>query len=58
MTREQIIDYVARRYGLPYHQASDIVDEHFNHELSQLDITRRQNFVGKIDDYSKAMQFA
>lgn len=58
MTRDQLIDFVEKRYGLPHSQAADIVDEHLNHELTQLDVARRQNFIGKINSYSDAMQFA
>ena len=49
MTRDQLIDFS---------QAADIVDEHLNHELTQLDVARRQNFISKINSYSDAMQFA
>ncbi len=58
MTREQLIDWVARRYGLTYKQASNVVDEHYNKRATMLDRVRQQQFNSKINDYSKAMQFA
>ena len=58
MTRDQLIDFVEKRYGLPRSQAADIVDEHLSQEFTQLDVARRQNFIGKINSYSNAMQFA
>lgn len=58
MTREQLIDWVARRYGLSYKQASNVVDERYNKQATMLDRVRQQQFNSKINDYSKAMQFA
>ena len=58
MTRDQLIDFVEKRYGLPHSQAADIVDEPLSQEFTQLDVVRRQNFIGKINSYSNAMQFA
>ena len=58
MTRNQLIDYVERRYGLQHGDSIKVVDQYLNHGFTWLDIVRRLDFDSKINKYSRLMQFA
>ncbi len=58
MNRNQIIDFIARKYGLSRTQAEMILNEHMLKRVTALDKVREEQFNRKIDYYSKSMQFA
>ena len=58
MTRKELINKVAIKYGIPYERAKQLVDERCNKQATALDRVRQQQFNSKINHYSNAMQFA
>ena len=58
MTRKELINKVAIKYGISYEQAKQLVDEYCNKQATVLDRVRQQQFNSKINYYSNAMQFA
>lgn len=58
MNRNQITDFIARKYGLSRTQAEMILNEHMLKRATALDKVREEQFNLKIDYYSKSMQFA
>ena len=58
MTRDQLIDYVERRYGLSRSNSIQVVDDCLMQGFTWLDIVRRLEFNHRFCLYQKAMQFA
>ena len=58
MTRDQLIDYVERRYGLSRSNSIQVVDDCLTQGFTWLDVVRRLEFNNRFGLYQKAMQLA
>ena len=58
MSKNQLIDYVERRYGLDHDSSSLLVEQSLANGLTWLDVVRLIDFNTRFNRYTKAMRFA
>lgn len=58
MSKNQLIDYVERRYGLDHDSSSLLVEQSLAKGLTWLDIVRMIDFNSRFNRYYQTMRFA